>query len=256
MQGLATAGAKKSITCPDLWLRAWHPEELSSFQDRVPGLCHAATKKRGRAPEKGGSEEPSPCSDLPPPTQGKANIPWQTLQSKQGHQCPARLSLGPWAAPPKGTMAIFFWPEGPPSWLDNLLARCLQPRDLIWLASSRNLGSEHPQGLVKLKSGCARGVWPSLSTPKPKEKSCGWQSRESPQRSCPRKGFSMPTSTQKNPERNNSTKEPEGSLFFALRLLHRGLWDVPKAWSWFWVTVHPSASRVRCCGTTSGLESL
>lgn len=61
---------------------------------------------------------------------------------------------------------------------------------------------------------------------------------------------------EKPSERNNSTKEPEGSLFFALRLLWRGLWDVPKAWSWFWVTVHPSASRVRCCGTTSGLESL
>lgn len=81
-------------------------------------LATLPPKSEAGPPGKGGGEEPSPCSGLPPPTHSRANIPWQILQSKQGHQCPARLSSGLYAAPPKGTMTTFL-PGGPPPWPGN-----------------------------------------------------------------------------------------------------------------------------------------
>lgn len=88
----------------------------------------------------GGAEEPSPRSVLPPPTHNGVNIPWQTLQSKQGHPSPARLSSGLRAAPAKGTMTTFS--RRAPS-----LARLLSAKgELTEPASPRNLGPEQPQG--------------------------------------------------------------------------------------------------------------
>lgn len=129
-----------------------------TIQVSPPSLCRTGCLELATLPlktkawllGKGGAEEPSPHSVLPPPTHRGVNIPWQTLQSKQGHQCPARLSCST-----KGNNDHFFQ-EGPFPWPGSSVARC--QGGFTWLASPRNLGSEHPQGLwhsrLVLKSIC------------------------------------------------------------------------------------------------------
>lgn len=139
---------------------------LAPCRTGSPELAMLPPKSEAGPPGKGRGEEPSPGSVLPPPTHSRANIPWQILQSKQGHQCPASLNPGLQVAPPKGTTTTFCARRAP-CLARQLASLVLTAKgDFIWLASPRrSLGSAHPQGLVKLQVGSEKCGRPSLSTP-------------------------------------------------------------------------------------------